>query len=1555
MESPNHQLQEFNQILKTISASKTPIQSIHQAYSFASSSISPQHQLQYLLSSILDSNQSNSSKSNSNFNSILIHETGFWSLFHQILSNLSSDQIIQSTSKSSIQAFIQISFKSLPVLLNQSDQAKYVCNSSSILINSISNRISFESITDLIQSILEVFINLENPISLEFEEIILILTNELLFSLPQTSNLRKGITLASDHHFVHLFLSSLSKIGITSSIGSSLLRFLTDCIFNIDQLKRSLSFHTPSRGLEKDLDWLVSLRLVVVNQPQLAIPAIQLLPSLILALIKERSVIQAHVFAPIAATSARPTSNGIDQTTNLESAQDFILHFVLFSHQLIQTLVLPSDDSKLIEHAISSIKTITSDLLAANIYSLSSRFHFEVIDQITIACIDRLIESPKIATKSFQTLSDILTIDYRIIEARLPQILQSLFSKTFDDSSLLVAIDTFLNALIEWFSKAKQIPQLLNFIHDALDQNLSKSSLSILMSTPLNSSVTIRKLQHELLLSVSSAQLNQAHATASDRLLNAYRTIFPPRGIDDERSSKKSKRSTEPTEPTESTMAVENSQNDKTPPSEVDVARCVTCSHFYIVLATAAARSLLHTQDPPLAVALDDTLRELTGMISDLCPESKKNKRARSSDGLLSTPGLQTVVATIFEILNAVSELRHSTTNFTPKDLSRWLKFSSKAMNETCELNPALVVQIAQAALLQISASVTSDETPGDLASLAYDVILRLLDFKTHEDMDTVWNGAFHSLTSSQIPCAIWYNFSTIHLSNFSDLATTEQLQSLSKIILRCPPFQLTQAVEEKNQAAIPKRGSITFRQVNAALVSSPSLHELDRVCTSVLQSGLDLLRHISSSYDISTPPSRDTSEKILLESIGLFAILAKLPLDCLSKSNRIEYLQKSLDWSLKILSMQAGSSKKKSTKEDKIQALVTNTNIYSIRYIASLICATETTVDESLMNKVVSLATLLLSKKINWESNDQNDVVFELSEIYIQQAISFIFRSMSSLKLKSPKAWDEMSSVLFSCIAKASSHADHDVSNVKSNGLVIKAIDSIINSISSSAPKRGVSDHQVHESWIEFVKALVQCTGEVVGSVSMMTSTLNPFQLEICSSHFRLVRIVGSIGLQDKVRTYKMPIRKVISLSETSSATECQALLPSINSPNQSLILKVVEEMVNLQRSQVTPNGQDTLIKAFQTLTLLYISCLVHTRGDGIQQVNELKHQYSLACRMVSVEEYSETLSALLEHYDRVLSSLNITSRSVGMDDSVKQLKATLEIASILILNAPEALILELVLQSLALPKSNEEPHQTSDLTPNQTSNKFTREIYQSLITIVSQLCRHRREHILPVFHLLMSILLGLLRPICQPVYLVDQQNEGRSKAFLPTQKMIKEAKNEMPSWSWIESVHQSDWNRLGCNSEEGLLYNRLLIGLGIKTSSMKKKCKSDDHKQQEVMERSLRPQIVSLLPALSKHSTFYLVEFLKLSTGFMGIRISSEIENILKNGIYVVLNSMGKHERASIGKRLCEDWSLGTRDEEIGCLGVGVVGGIDLEVGKEVWRKILIGWESSRYKGID
>ncbi|KAH9807099.1 hypothetical protein DFH28DRAFT_1140423 [Melampsora americana] len=1606
----DNSLQEFHEILKTISTSTSTststhhhhhqldliIQSIQHAAQPFPSSISHQHQ--YLLQSILDQThqlQFHPTKPNSSsFLNSLIQKDQFWSSFHQILSQSTQTQFIQSLSKSSIQSFIQLSFNSLSSLLNTFTHSKHICDSLIVLIKSISNRTSFESITDLLKSILDVLINLQVSISLEFEEIILILIHDLLSSLPQTSNQRKSILLASDQDFIHLLLSSISKVGLTSSIGSSLVRFLTNSIFHIDQLKRSLSHNTASRGIEKESDWLSSLRLTVTHQPQLATSAIQLLPYLIQALIKERSVIQAHVFAPIAATSTRPTSTELAQITNLESSQDFILHFLLSSHQLIQALVLLSTDSELVQHATNSIKTFTGDILTANLYSLSSRFHFEVLDQIASECVERLIESPEIATNAFQTLSDILSIDYRVIETRLPQILQSLFSKTFDEPSLLTVIESFLSSLIEWFSKAKQIPQLLNLIHDALDQNLAKSSLPILISAPFNSSVIIRKLQNELLLSVSSAQLNQAHATASDRLLHTYRTIFPFRGSDDERFSKKPKRSPESTE---STTPIKSLTNDLICPSEVDVVRCVTYSHFYIILATATARSLLHTQDPQLKVALDDTLSELTSMISALCPESKKNKRARSSDGFLDRPEIQTVAATIFEIINATSELRHPPTSLTTKDLSRWLKFLSKAVNEKCELNPALMVQITQAALLQISANVTSDGIPGDTTSLAYDVILQLLDFKIQADMDTAWNGAFHSLTSSQIPCAIWYSFSTIHLSNFSDHGSSEQLKRLSRIILSCPPFPLIQTMEKKSQASICKPSSITFRQANAAFVSSPSLHELVRVCTSLLETGLDILRHVSSSDQISTLSSRDTTENLLLESIGLFAILAKLPLDCLPKSTRIEYLQKSLDWSLKIC---LGSSKKTSSRDDKIQTLVLNANIYSLQYITSLICATETTVDESLMSKVLSLATLLLSNKIDWESNDQNDVLYELSEIYIEQAISFIFRSMSHLKLSSPKAWEGMSSILLSRITK--SQADLDRSTVKPNGLVIKALDSIINSISSSAPKHGASDHQVHDSWIKFVKALVQCTGEMVDLVSMTTSSLNAFQLEICSSHFRLVRIVGSIGLQ--VHPSKLPISKVIFTLDPNSSpiTDCQTLVPSFNSPHQSLILRVIEEMINTRRTQVTQTvagGHTSLIKAFQTLTVLYISSLVHTRGEVTQQVRELKHHYSVACRMLSPEEYSETLAALLEDYDRVLSSLNTTSKSARLDSLVKQLKATLDIGSILILHAPEglgkvsqtylssfirrfqhpifgslqscemilwrsrfleslctfkikfigrqdiALILELVLQSLALPNSNEEPNRTLDITANEIPNKYSREIYQSLITIISQLCRHRREHILPVFHLLMSILLGLLRPICQPVYLIDHRNGG-SRNLIPSKKMIKEAKSQMPSWAWIESIDQTDWDRLGCQEDESLSYGRLLIGLGIKTNLIKKK---QIESREEKM--NLRPQVISLIPALSKHSPFYLKEYIKLCTGMICIKIPNLVETHLKNGIWVLLSSMGKHERLSIGKMLGEDWIL---EEDEGD-GVGSGSGIDLEVGKEVWRKMLNGWEMSRYKGID
>ncbi|KAG0141166.1 hypothetical protein CROQUDRAFT_99088 [Cronartium quercuum f. sp. fusiforme G11] len=1577
------------------------------------------HKKTYLLQWLLEYD---SQRANQASKACLIDQVEFWSLLQQILSEMDSKNIRDGIPGSTIQSFVQKASKMWPSLLKDSTIGKKACSSFAKLFQIISHRVTFEFMIDLLQCTLEGLCSLKGSILIEAQNITLLIIEDAIQIIRQTSNYRKGALLLHEDRFFTPLLRSLSQFGPSSSIGQTLARLITDCIFSVDHLKRLLFNNTPN-GTRQVFEWLSVLRPVIAKDLQLTASVIELPPFLLKGLIKDQSVLQAHVFASNKTLSFASGSQNSVTAVNIQSLQDLTFYFLSSSVQLLRDL--PTDFGlATVELAMKSIGDMVTQIFTANIYSLAERFHYDVLDQIAQVCVEHLTQSSEIATTSFETLSTILLIDCRIIEGCLPQILQFITTVTSDKVTLASKITLFLGSMIDWFSKAKRLPQLLSLLHAAVEWKLSRSVLETMISGPLISLDITRKLRRELQLSASSMQLTSAHETAGQQLIDSLRSILP-RGLtatDDEPTPKKLKKFFgNPQSPT--SMPAKGSPATKSLVSQTEVARLLYNSYFYIIVATAALRSSLHGQDQKqFNASIDSNLHELENLLSSLCSDSqsvKQAKRQRPSSVFWDSPNIQTIAGSVFEVINTLSEVRSMQPNSRYIDLTKWHKVLRWAVSGKIELAPALTVQIVRCSLLQISTSVTFVGLPGQSAPLVYDLILKILDGSSNSDVDHEWDGTFHSLTSAQLPCVTWYILNTTHLSNFSDHATPEQLGKLSTIILRCSPNRCIPFLEGQSNVN-PNDTFVTFRKVNATLLNSPYLHELTRVCKSLLEIGLKTLDKMILSRLSDTNPPCQILESHLSDSISLFANLVRLPPDCISKVTRIALLQRCLDLTLDLFSLYTASAT--TSKEALTQSVMTIAIIYSTRYCLSLIDVIETTADQVLLSKLFSLVTAFLSHVTDWQSCSESDILYELAEVFVHQSITFAFRCTGGLILSPNEDQARLKALIKTGMARVAHLKSRE--GLQCDKLIISAFKSVVESIQHCAEKVSLANRSVHQEWTQYVTELINHTLQAVESIEAGHFPLNDLQLELYKSHFLLARIADSIGAE--VPLYTFPLEKVIAacsdLNDNSERSLKASSLSPRSSSNERLALKVIEEMINMHRSSLSKSltGDRTpLVKSFQRLTILYVSNLVQIPAE-VCQVQELKKQYHEACQVVSIEEYQATLDMLLEDYDQTLSSVDEKSLDQhGHNQLVKKLRALIETALIMLLNGPErvgktcqsyisafirrfqhpsfyslqtsetllwqcqflesictakinligrldvALILEIVLQTL----SHEPPNESLISKMGIHSNRMTcRSLYRSLVIIVSQVSRHRREHVLPVFHLLMAVLIALLYPLCRPTYLLDGPPNGKKK--VPS-KMIRHAQRRFPAWSWFDSMSLDEWEKVGCGASELAAYCRLLVSLGVKTTLVGRKIvKNDDgvssYPSQDQEKKLLRPVVMSLIPALSKHAPFYLKQYVKLCTN-VNVRLSNEfhLELLSSGGISVLIGSMGKYERGSIGKMLSSSVPSTTHylfnrfhlisgkmiekeeeeeeEEE------------DQEVQRAFWRKTLKVWEIGRYKGVD
>lgn len=396
--------------------------------------------------------------------------------------------------------------------------------------------------------------------------------------------------------------------------------------------------------------------------------------------------------------------------------------------------------------------------------------------------------------------------------------------------------------------------------------------------------------------------------------------------------------------------------------------------------------------------------------------------------------------------------------------------------------------------------------------------------------MDDKWNGKYYPISSVHLPCATWYVFSTMHLSSFSDHATVSQLHRLARIILQCgPSYSVSPAYQD--DANEDNAQSISYRQVNSTLLSSPSFHELTNMGKSILKEAINLMDQNLASQDysdtgISAPKTFINSSA---QMIGLFANLANLPTDCLPKTTRIALLQKSLAWALYSIHQNDGLCKEHSTGAQRPSNISVN-SIYSIRYIITLLRNTESITDQSPRGSVLELVRHILSDRINWLASPERETLHEIAEVFLREAVWFIFRCNGGLNSHPAQEWINLGRLLFPLMARIEQTPGGKVPQARSDKLVVLALEYMVEAMQPLAQRHGNSLHNNNDLWLDYVKTVMQHTVQIAERVANTPTSSPNAELVICKIHFRLAWVVSRMGVQGEIRLYLCSITRPVT-----------------------------------------------------------------------------------------------------------------------------------------------------------------------------------------------------------------------------------------------------------------------------------------------------------------------------------------------------------------------------------------------------------------------------------------
>lgn len=222
----------------------------------------------------------------------------------------------------------------------------------------------------------------------------------------------------------------------------------------------------------------------------------------------------------------------------------------------------------------------------------------------------------------------------------------------------------------------------------------------------------------------------------------------------------------------------------------------------------------------------------------------------------------------------------------------------------------------------------------------------------------------------------------------------------------------------------------------------------------------------------------------------------------------------------------------------------------------------------------------------------------------------------------------------------------------------------------------------------------------------------------------------------------------------------------------------------------------------------------------------------------------------------------------------------------------------------------------------PSPTSPETAAALFQSLVSTVSHLVRHRKDHISPLFPHLVATLAGFVSALRRSGYgTTGTSSEDDVAAIGLGKRAEREARATFPFWVWEGGMH--------CVArEEGQAVGRLLGSLAAKTATTLKRkstVNGDGSKDRAAA------GTVSLVAPLSKHAPFIILPYLR-ACAHPTCPIPSSVRKELQGGWFEVMDAMGKWERESLMSAF-----LGAEEET------------ERAVLRSMWKS----WEKERYKG--
>ncbi|BGP49634.1 hypothetical protein JCM10450v2_005535 [Rhodotorula kratochvilovae] len=1356
-------------------------------------------------------------------------------------------------------------------------------------------------------------------------------------------------------------LPLLSLLPTSSPFRQSLLQTVQLAIFNVENLKRGLARDSYTAGAADqsaastaDSELLAALAALPSSTSAAAYAALPSFTDIY------SSALAAHsaVLFPLPAKANFPTPSAqksalevLGLTKRRELAGRWVKGVIEYLGwaQAEQSMEVDAAAASEKEKALA-LAGVLEQIETADLYrSGQAAEHWAgVLAGVVSGAVDRLEQAQDAPVREalIGVLAIVARLEHAALEADVPRVLAVLARTACTSSAEATTTSTFLADLVTFHSRSVSLPTFLSLLSDALASTAALPSSSQLANNFLMTHAFTEQLGRAVSGIIGGS--NAVRATWENLVMPVLEALAP---------SAVSAAGVEETSPS----PAKRRKLSSSPTSASTTLSAASRLRIATLLVRNAPASALSALAEPLKLFVEEVVdsrledfvkasqpRDASAQIdvdSDIGTPSKKDKKRRRKSGLLPIavggageldPEARLGVELLELRYAAVERLsREGLLEAAGGDGEKWWEVRAKrreGLREVVESGAGESAVVAARTLLQhFELAAPSDSVRAEAQS----VIKALLACICTPAAEQSSSGFLRGLKDQEVPVALWELVARRWLPVIDVYASDEQLKQVASLV--------TAALAPVLAAA---SSSVTFASTTSALLQRADFWELSKLQGSVQAAVLNLvtlpsltspstvLSVLASTADDKTLSAlRSLRLPTLLSSARQFpALVASVPLEYLGKELRVQLSERALALDLWLSASDKLGASEKEQSQIELRRFVAVMGV-SIPNASEVLAQL---MDRALPGAREATLTLYRSSVVDsaLAAYKATQSITELVSI----VEAFGEKPLQNLA-KSAKSGDSLAARLttreqaFLVFVEALAAAVPESTNLPAS------LADVLNPAVKNASK-----------------ALSKAIPSAVASLQQQPQAiLRAADLVEACRVLWLVRDWLSSSTEEDASAY----------AEFSQTALAAALvnLPALGADpaaleNASAVLKLLSHRVERERKGAKDGKAST--ELFETAIAAHLALRAALGGDA---EDTLDAALARTASMASTEEYSVAL-------DSLAGLLAATGEAVSPSDSVSiaRLEHALAVAQVLVLNGPEgssriaSAALSEILRQLALVVEHvdgssvgavkvytlaarfiesvcgERPLLLSRFnissvlsivshtlrpsaatpSPSASSAQAASQLFQALVGAVAHVVRHRKDHVVPLFPLLISTLSSFISVLRRGGLgtLGNSLDEVESAVGLG-QRAEREAKTTFPVWVWAGGAQ-------AIGKPEAKAVGRLLGSLTAKTTTTT----AGKRKHGAADDSSIN---TSLAAPLSKHAPFLLLNYLRACV-HPTCPIPSALRNELQGGWFEVMDAMGKWEREALMK---------------GMLGE------DEEAERGVLRGMWKSWEKERYRG--